>query len=96
MNIQVLEERAGEAKQHLSGNKRVLSSLGDFYRELVYDLASPLRDQLYQMAGEAFLNRINMMIGDIEAQVERLTILVLTTADRKSLVRIHNCRESRL
>jgi hypothetical protein len=96
MDIQVLEEKAGEAKQHLLDNKRILSSLAEFYQELINNVAFPLRGPLDQAAVQAFVNKITIMTGDIEAQIHRLTTLHRTTADRKSLVRIRNCRESRL
>jgi hypothetical protein len=85
-DIQILADKANEAKMVMEANSQVMTSLRDYYKDLAHstDLALTIACK-----GEmtSFLTKLGHMIADFKMHTSRAELMIRITGDRKDLVR---------
>ena len=84
---QFLEDKVNEAMMIVESNIEVITRLGTYYSGLVKNPLFPI-DQSCAADVHAFTTQLDDMICDLKIQVSRAKLLVRTTTDRKTLVRL--------
>ena len=89
--IQILADKANEAKMVMEANSQVMTSLRDYYEDLTHSPDFTLKTAC---RGEmtSFLTKLNHMMADFKMHVSRAELMIRITGDRRDLV----CRLLRL
>lgn len=84
--VQNLEQKSNEALMTLEANINILSSLRDFYTNLIESNTDLLPGKEFHKTVDAFSKKLKNMESDIQRFQKRAERLVRMTADNRNLV----------